>query len=94
MATRKDLIQVFRNKAGLTIRESALCVDALAEWVEETLVSGKGIELRGLGSFTVRQTAAKRFSFANASKDIVPAHGRIVFRPYKKLKLAVWKKKT
>ena len=51
MAGRKDLIQAFRDRAGLTVRESALCVDAFAEWIEETLVSGRSIELRGLGTF-------------------------------------------
>jgi len=93
MATRKDLVQALRDRAGLTVREAALCVDALVEWVEETLVSGEGIELRGLGAFAVKQTAARKMSFTNIAKDIVPAHGRITFRPYKKLKLAVWKRK-
>ena len=93
MATRKDLVQAFRERAGLTVREAALCVDALVEWVEETLVSGEGIELRGLGAFAVKQTAARKMNFPNTAKDVVPAHGRIIFRPYKKLKLAVWKQK-
>jgi len=94
MATRKDLVQALRDRAGLTVREAALCVDALVEWVEETLVSGEDIELRGLvGAFSVKQTAARKMSFTNTAKDIVPAHGRITFRPYKKLKLAVWKRK-
>jgi len=93
MATRKDLIRAFRDRAGLTVREAALCVDALTEWVEETLVSGGSIELRGLGSFAVKQTAERKMRFANAAQDVVPAHGRIIFRPYKKLKLAVWNQK-
>ena len=94
MATRKDLIKALRDRAGLTVRESALCADALVEWVEETLASGEGIELRGLGSFAVKQTAERKMSFANTPKDTVPAHGRIVFRPYKKLKESVWERKA
>jgi len=93
MATRKDLVQAFRDKAGLTVREAALCADALVEWVEETLVSGGSIELRGFGSFTVKQTAERKMSFTNTIKDVIPAHGRIIFRPYQKLKLAVWNRK-
>jgi len=94
MATRKDLIRAFRDRAGLTVRESALCVDALAEWMEETLASGRCIELRGIGSFYVKHVAARKMSFANTPKDTVPAHGRIVFRPYKKLKESVWERKA
>jgi nucleoid DNA-binding protein len=56
----------------------------------QTLASGKSIELRGIGSFTVKQVAARKVSFANTPKDVVPAHGRIVFRPYKALKESVW----
>ena len=94
MAGRKDLIQAFRDRAGLTVRESALCVDALAEWIEETLVSGRRIELRGLGTFTVKKTGEKKTDFSNARKGVIPAHGRIVFRPFKRLKQAVWGIKT
>jgi len=94
VAARKDLIQAFRCRAGLTVREAALCVDALTEWMEETLAAGRTIELRGIGSFSIKEVAAKKISFPNTAKDVVPAHGRIIFRPYKNLKLAVWNRKA
>ena len=94
MATKKDLIQAFRNRAGLTVRESALCVDALAEWMEETLVSGKNIELRGLGTFEVKQVSEKKYPTAFSAQRVIPAHKKIVFRPCQKLKESVWEQKA
>jgi len=85
---RKDLVQAFR-KTGLTIREAALCIDALAEWMEESLISGNSIELRGIGSFSVKQVADKKVKLSNTPKTLIPAHKKIVFRPSGKLKAAV-----
>jgi nucleoid DNA-binding protein len=93
MAARKDLIQAFRDRAGLTVRESALCADALVEWLGETLASGRNIEIRGLGTFSVRIVNEKKTSLNNTSL-IVPAHGRIIFRPCEKLKTAVRNRKA
>jgi nucleoid DNA-binding protein len=94
MAARKDLIQAFRDRAGLTVRESALCADALVEWVGETLASGRGIELRGLGSFKVTQVAEKIYPSTFSKQSVIPAHGRIIFRPCEKLKTAVRNRKA
>ena len=89
MAARKDLIQAFRTRAGLTTRESALCADALVDWMSETLASGRSIELRGLGTFEVRQVSEKNYPTAFSAQRVIPAHGRIAFRPCQKLKEAV-----
>ena len=94
MATKKDLILALRNKAGITFRESALCVDALLEVIEETLTKGKSIELRGLGTFELKQVSEKKYPSSFSHKNVIPAHRKISFRPCQRLKEAVWELKT
>jgi nucleoid DNA-binding protein len=94
MATRKELIRAFRDRAGLTVRESALCADTLVQWLGETLTSGKSIELRGFGSFEIRQMPERKISSVFSSKSVIPARSRIFFRPCERLRKAVWNRKT
>jgi len=75
------------------MRESALCVDAFVEWVEETLASGKNIEIRGFGAFETRSVSEKNYPTAFSPK-FVPAHRKVIFRPCEKLKQAVWEQKA
>jgi len=70
---------------GLSLRETAACIDSIIETINDALSRGERIELRGFGSFDVRKIAARKAAFAD-----VPAHGRIVFRPCQKLREAVW----
>ena len=93
MAARKELIRVFRDRAGLTVRESALCAEALVEWMKETLAAGGGIELRGFGTFEIKQVSEKHYPSVFSGERLIPAHGKIVFRPCRKLKEAVRKRK-
>jgi DNA-binding protein HU-beta len=90
VVTKAVLSRALGKSAGLSHREAALCVDFLVEAVAESVAKGGRVELRGLGSFAVARTAAKNFSASLSENKIVPAHGRIVFRPSEKLRRAVW----
>ena len=94
MAVRKDLMRIFRKRANLSAQESALCIEAFVEWMNEELASGRRIELRGLGTFEVKQVPEKKFSSVLSAKSSIPAHGKITFRPCEKLKAAVWERKA
>ena len=90
MVNKAILMRAINKSTGLPLREASLCIDVVMETIKDGLLCGKRIELRGLGSFTVKKVAAKKLSFANAAANIVPAHGKIVFRPCQKLKESVW----
>ena len=94
MAARKELIRAFRDRAGLTVRESALCAEALVEWMAETLAAGEGIELRGVGTFEIRQVSEKNYPSVFSGGRLIPAHGKIVFRPCRRLKQSVRERKA
>jgi nucleoid DNA-binding protein len=82
---KTNLIHVLKKSSELSYREAAFCVGFLFEVIADGISRGERVELRGLGSFAVKNVAAKKTSFAS-----VPAHGRIVFRPCEKLRRAVW----
>ena len=72
------------------LREASMCIDVIFDIMSDAISRGERIELRGFGSFDVRQVAARKTALANSA--IVPAHGRIVFRPCQKLRQSVWNK--
>ena len=91
MASKAELIKFLREAAGLSVAQSAVCVNGMVEWLALTLEQEGRVELRGLGSFFVKQSAAHKAGINN--EMVTPAHGRVVFRPCEKLRRAVWDKK-
>ena len=52
---KSDLIEEVARVAGLTPEESEIVVTAVFERIVQALVKGERVELRGLGTFAVRQ---------------------------------------
>ena len=52
---KSDLIEEVARIAGLTHEESEIVVTAVFERIVQALVKGERVELRGLGTFGVRQ---------------------------------------
>ncbi len=55
--TKSDLILVVAEKAGITEKKAEAVVNAIFEGMTETLISGGRIEIRGFGSFVVKEYA-------------------------------------
>jgi DNA-binding protein HU-beta len=87
MVNKASLMRSASKTTGLSLRDSAACIDSIIEAVSNAISSGERIEIRGFGTFEVREIAARKAAFAD-----VPAHGRIVFRPCQKLRESVWNK--
>jgi len=79
---------------GIPLRDASACVDAVFDTLAEALSRGERIELRGFGSFSVKDVPQKKYpSSLNGNQNhVVPAHGKIVFKPANKLRLSVWNK--
>ena len=53
--TKIDLVNAISHKTGLTKNETESVVNSLFESIIESLKEGKRIEIRGFGSFNIRQ---------------------------------------
>jgi len=92
MLNKAILMHKIAKTTKLPLREASLYIDEIFYVIAEAISRGESIELRGFGSFDVRQVAVKKNPCSLSSQKIVPAHGRIVFRPCQKLRESVWNK--
>ena len=56
--TKSELIERVAQESGLTKGRAELVVNAIFDSMVDSMVRGDGIEIRGFGSFTVRQYGA------------------------------------
>jgi nucleoid DNA-binding protein len=90
MINRAKLLQGLKKSASLSYQDAAVCVDFLLDAMAGGISRRERIELRGFGSFEVIQVSAKKHPSLLSGKTTVPAHGRIVFRPCRKLRDSAW----
>ena len=84
--TKVRLTRAVSKASGLSLAEAATCVDTIIDTIGEIVSRGERVELRGLGTFYAQGVREKRTGVAG----IVPPHNRIMFRPCRKLREAVW----
>jgi nucleoid DNA-binding protein len=89
VATRTILAKRLREP-GLSYRDASVYLNVLIEAIAETLKKGESLQLRELGSFQITISPEKKYPSSLSDNKVVPAHGRIVFKPCKELKQAVW----
>ncbi len=57
--TKSDLIAVVAHKQSLSLKEASLVVNTMFDAMSEALVAGERIEIRGLGSWSVKKRKAR-----------------------------------
>ena len=57
--TKADLVEEIANSTGLTKKEIAEAVDQFLKTVSDALAEGKHLEIRGFGTFKVKQRKAR-----------------------------------
>lgn len=75
--TKSELIEMVAQRTGMTKGRAEMVVSTIFDSMTEALARGDGIEIRGFGSFTVRQY--KAYEGRN------PRTGDVVHVPPKKL---------
>jgi integration host factor subunit beta len=90
MIKKSALIQKINKIAGVTLRDASVCIDVIFDAMSEAISRGERIELRGFGSFSIKNVSQKNYPSSFSSQTLIPSHGRIVFRPCQKLRLSVW----
>ena len=88
--TKSELIHFLARSTGLTKVETETVVDGLLRTIQEVLMMGKKVELRGFGSFQVR-IRQPREARNPATQETVLLDRRSVpvFKPSKTLRMAV-----
>jgi integration host factor subunit beta len=84
---KSDLIEEVARVAGLTPEESEIVVTAVFERIVQALVKGELVELRGLGTFAVRQRGPRTGRNPKTGATVeVPARKTPFFRMGKELR--------
>ncbi len=86
--TKADLVEEVARATGLTKKQAEVIVEKVFEGIIESLRSGQKIELRGFGSFRLRQRGARvaRNPKKSGVKVMVPPKRVPYFKPGKRLK--------
>ena len=90
---KKDLVTLLAKKAALTKDEADLCVTTIWDTLGDALARGERIEIRGFGSFSVKQYDAREGHNPRTGARI-PIQARRLphFKPGKNLKERINKK--
>jgi integration host factor subunit beta len=85
--TKADLVEDVAKAAELTKKDAERLVEIVFESIIETLNHGEKIELRGFGSFRVRERGARRGRNPKTGDPVnIPAKRVPYFKPGKELK--------
>ncbi len=85
--TKAELVEDVARAAELTKKDAEKLVEIVFESIIETLNQGEKIELRGFGSFRVRERGARRGRNPKTGDPVnIPAKRVPYFKPGKELK--------
>lgn len=88
--TKADLVDEISSQTGISKNHTALIVDHLLDSLCHALSEGKHLEIRGFGTFKVRERRARRARNPRSGSEVlVPAKLVPVFKPSKELKALV-----
>ncbi len=85
--TKADLVEIVANEADMTKKDVEQLVEIIFDSIVGTLNKGEKIELRGFGSFRVRERNARKGRNPKTGEPVdIPAKRVAYFKPGKDLK--------
>ena len=85
--TKADLVEAVSRVAELSKKQAEIVVDTLIRCLTQSLQQGKGVELRGFGSFKIRRRGPRNGRNPKTGKPVkVPAKNVAYFKMGKELK--------
>lgn len=85
--TKADLVDLVAERAGITRKEADDAVKVVLGGVVEALTHGEKVELRGFGSFRIRQRGSRLGRNPKTGEQVkVPAKKIPYFKPGKDLR--------
>lgn len=87
---KTEFVGAVADELGVTKKESTTNVDGVFKVLSETLAKGESIKIPGVGTFEVRERAARKGRNIQTGEEIeIPASKVVKFKPAKALKDAV-----
>jgi DNA-binding protein HU-beta len=84
---KADLVDAIAGKAGVPKAQVQQMVDDVFDLIADGLTKGEKIDLRGFGTFSVRESAARTGRNPQSGEPIqIPARRVPAFKPGKELK--------
>ena len=88
--TKAELVEQVSGQTGVSKHHAAIIVDGLLDAVCRALSEGKHLEIRGFGTFKVRERRSRRARNPRSGTEVlVPAKLVPVFKPSRELKAVV-----
>ena len=88
--TKQDLARELAQKAGITVYQATIDIEALMGIMSNTFIEGKSIYLRGFGTFKVTKQKAKKARNINTGETVmIPERTTVKFVPTKAIKEAM-----
>jgi Bacterial nucleoid DNA-binding protein len=90
--TKSDLINKLYEKSGKELKDIRLIVDMFLDEVKDALENDQSVELRGFGTFEIRERKGRKKARNPKTGEIVSVedHAVVAFRAGKDLKSSVW----
>jgi integration host factor beta subunit len=88
--TKAEIVEHIAQTTGLTKTDTALVVEGMIETLKRALIDGDTIEIRGFGTFKIKERAARRARNPRTGEPVdIPAKFVPTFKPSRELKDAV-----
>ncbi|MCX7606171.1 MAG: HU family DNA-binding protein [Bacteroidia bacterium] len=80
--TRQELVRAISERTGLSRADASAAVEAFLSVVQESLMRGESVTLRGFGAFALRFQRARKGRIIHTGEPVaIPPRLRIVFQP-------------
>ena len=91
LSTSRNRSANIHTALGLPKNDIKRTIELFYETVTQALIEGRTVELRGFGTFEVRQRKGRTARNPKTGQQVeVQTHGVAVFRPGRELKRDVW----
>lgn len=88
--TKADVVNIIASATGLTKVETEAVVNGFIATIRDSLKSGKGIEIRGFGTFKIREKKPRVARNPRTGDKVnIPRKNVPVFKPSKELKTLI-----
>ena len=73
--TKADIAELIAEKTGFTVKDTKIVLEQFLEEVKDCLVEGKHLEIRGFGTFRVKNHRARKARNPKTGEEVV-VHAR------------------
>ncbi len=90
--TKADLVERVAGKTGLSKSDIAVVIDSFLDAIKRTLEGGSNIEIRGFGTFKVKERKARKARNPRTGEEVPVANRMVpVFKPSNEFKTMITK---